>query len=273
LNTKIFIIAIFLLSIVSCVKVPNNGIPSYIKLESVSIETDSVNQGSTIHGIKDLWVESEGVDIGAYEFPITFAALLSGNKKIIINAGVWFNDKNTDHRIYPVLETYTAIFDFVEKDTVVIKPVFKYKAGVDFLYIEDFTTNNNFDKLERSELSDVNNLEGKCGVLTLSANDKTKTAISTTPIEINVGNRVYVEISFKSEAYIGFGIESAFDNKILSTFAIYEPTPEWHTAYFEITEFISSVKAGQYKFFLNAQKNEDGKEEKVYFDNFKILQF
>lgn len=272
LKTIFFYFLTVLLITSSCTKVPNDGIPTYITLKKPTIENSSLNQGSTLHQFTDLWIESNGVSFGAYEYPATFAALLKGEQKVIINPGIYFNENIIERVIYPIYEPFVATYNFIQKDTIEISPIFKYRASVDFLYNEDFESSNNFSDMSRTEIGDPNNLENKSGIITLSATDTEKNSSTITPLSISDGKRTYLEFTMKSESFVNIGFKSATGGDNALSLGVYKPVKDWYTSYYEITNFINTVNEGQYIFFIDIQKNNIDEEETTYFDNFKIIQ-
>ena len=257
----------------SCTKVPNDGIPTYIKLSNPLIENSSINQGSTLHQFTDLWIESNGVNLGAYEYPVTFAAFLKGEQKVTINPGVYYNESIIERVIYPIYEPFEATFNFIQKDTIEISPIFKYRSTVNFLTIEDFESSNNFSNMLRTVIGDTNNLESKAGIISMSSTDTEKTSSTITPLTIPSGKRTYLEFTMKSESYVNIGFKSATGQENELSLGIYKPIENWNTSYFEISNFINTVQEGQYHFYITIQKNHLEEEETTYFDNFKIIQY
>lgn len=260
-----------LLTNYSCTKVSNNGIPSYVKFSDVSIETNNF-QGSSMHSFSELWLSKEGNDFGAYQFPNTIPLLISGENEITINPGIMYNADVNTRKIHPLFEPFKATYNFIQKDTIEIKPVFKYRESVEFVYIEDFESSNNFDNFERTDVLNINNIEGKSGMMSLSSTEKVKKSLIISPLEIAQGKRIYLEFNIKTESYVGVGFESITSNGYTSL-AIFSPNDEWITYYFELTSFINSTKEGEYIFYVEAQKAKEGEEEETYFDNLKIMAF
>lgn len=273
MKTILFYFISVIILTTSCTKVPNDGIPTYIKLTKPTIENTSNNQGSAIHEFTDLWIESSGVSFGAFEYPTTFAALLEGEQKITINPGIYYNENVLERMIYPIYEPFEATYNFIQKDTVEISPVFKYRSSVDFLNIEDFESSNNFSNMTRTLVDDTENLEGKAGIVILDSDDIEINASTVTSLIIPNGKRTYLQFSMKSESFVNIGFKSGtgLDNAL--SLAVFSPIPEWHTSYFEVTDFINTVNEGEYHFYLDIQKNNLGVEEVTYFDNFKIIQY
>lgn len=258
--------------VLACKKLPNEGIPSYIKLVRPILET-SPEQGAAVHSFSDIWIESEGNNLGAYEYPLTFAAYLAGSKKTICNPGVWHNGNGQDRRIHPAIEVFDTTYNFIQKDTVEIQPIFRYKENVDFIYVEDFEATNNFSNTVRTELTSPENQTGKAATIILSASENKKTAQTISPIPISVGQRVYLEFSFKSENYGGFGFRSVSDQDVILRLGTFSPFSKWTTVYYNLTNFVNVTKEGTYEFYMETERGDLTGDSKTYIDNFKILQF
>lgn len=267
-----FFIIGLLLTVFACKKLPNDGIPTYIKLEKPTLVT-STEQGAAVHEFSDIWLESEGLDLGAYEYPRIFAAYLAGEKKVIANAGIYYKASENERRIYAALEPYDTTVVFVQKDTVTIQPVFKYRDIVDFLYVEDFENSNNFSQSSRTELNDANNQIGKACKISLTSSENKKTAESIDNYAIASGKRVFLEFSIKSENYGGFGFKSVIDPSNLILLGTFAPFDNWTTTYFEITNFINVVDEGSYDIFIEVERGDSTGTSSTYIDNIKILQF
>lgn len=255
----------------ACEKLPNDGIPSYIKIANPSIET-TPSQGAAMATFSDLWLEAQGKDLGAYEHPTIFGAYIAGQQDITVNAGIFYNGNTSDRRIYDALDPYEANINFIQKDTTLIEPTFKYKQSVDFIFIEDFEATNNFSEMTRTDLSNAANKTGRAGVIILEENENSKTSESISAININEGQRVYLEMSVNSQNYGVFGIQSVSDPSNFAKIGSFAPYGWIHT-YFNITSVINTLKEGQYKFYISVQREDIVGESKTYIDNFKILQF
>jgi len=272
LKIYIYLLLSVLISLNACKKLPNGGIPTYIKLANPSLQTE-VNQGATVHGISDLWIESGGKDLGAYEYPTIFPAYLAGENTVSINAGVFYNGSTSERRIHPALEPFKTTLNFIQEDTILIEPVFKYKSSVNFLYIEDFENSNNFSNVDRTVQTDAANISGKAGVITLNTGENFKAAETINSLQITEGQRVILEFGLKTSNYGGFGFKSVSNSANTIQMGSFAPYDNWTTSYFELTSFINQVKEGEYQFYIEVERGDLSGESKTYIDNFKIIQF
>lgn len=267
-----YVLLCVLISLNACKKLPNGGIPTYIKLANPTLQT-AVDQGATVHGISDLWIESGGKDLGAYEYPIIFPAYLAGENTVTVNAGIFYNGNTSERRIHPALEPFKTTLNFVQEDTILIEPIFKYKSSVNFLYIEDFESTNNFSNIERTTLTDAANITGKAGEISLGAGENFKTSQTISPLQITSGQRVILEFGLKTANYGGFGFKSVSNSANRIQLGSFAPYANWTTSYFELTSFINQVKEGEYQFYIEVERGDLTGESKTYIDNFKIIQF
>jgi hypothetical protein len=270
---RCFFAALFFVFLLSCSKTANDGIPAYVKISDVTLIT-TPEQGSALHGINTVWAESEGENFGVYELPVVFPALVSGNRQIIINAGIMQAGDYFIREIYPCYMPYFENVNFVQKDTVHVHPVFTYKDQVQFILIESFENSNIFAGLNRTDTSDPNNLEGIAGYFKLNESTPSVDAKMGNAITIARAGRTFIEIHHKGTNDFALGVEAirggatTFNN----FFAVFEPLDRWRKVYIEITNLLNSLDADEYKFFFRSGLLPGREEGDFYVDNFKIVQ-
>ena len=113
MRQSFFLITLYFLGLTlgftSCQEVPNDGLPSYIKINQVSFfNEDGVID--TLNGIYDVWVQVEGDDRGAIGWPNTIAVLTEGEKLILLEPGIYKNGDFLQREVYP-------FYDIVQIDT------------------------------------------------------------------------------------------------------------------------------------------------------------
>lgn len=272
MKNSVFILLLIVFFALSCSKTANDGIPAYVSVQNVVLET-AQGEGSSIHGITTLWAESEGEDFGAHELPIVFPVLVSGNRQFIANAGVQRSGDFFFREIYQPYQPYTVNLEFVPGDTLKIEPTFRYKSNVEFIFLEDFESSNIFSALTRTNANDENNLEGRCVTTTLNENNPSVDAIMNNGIQISRNGKIYVELHYKGTNDIGVGVEG-FDQGLsvgASFFTLLEPTPEWRKVHLDVTNLINVLDAQEYKFFLRSALMPGLQESNIFIDNFQII--
>lgn len=267
-----FLSLLFLLA-TSCTKPANNGIPSYLEIEKVKLVTTADQGSSILPNISDVWVESDGVNLGVFEYPNVIPALFKGNRSVLINPGVFQSGDFFVREVYPCYQVFDTTATFVETDTVTINPTFRYKNEVNFLLVEGFETGNIFSGLNRTSNGDSENLEGRAGLLELSNSNSSIRATMGNSIAIPQGPKVYVEFHYKGSNDFGLGLESLQNGTVVQSgfFAGLNATDDWRKIYIELTNTINGLNGDSYNFYIEAVKIDSLDNSNIYFDNFKLL--
>lgn len=269
---EITIVFTLILILTSCSKPANNGIPAYVSIADPILQVE-LGQGSALHDISTIWAESEGENFGVYELPTVFPALVSGNRQMILNAGVKQSGDFFTREIYPCFDPFIETFNFVQKDTLYVQPVFKYKNQTQFLLIEDFENSNIFTGMNRTTSSNPNNLEGIAGQIVLNQGAITNLSLMGSSIPLARTGRTYLEVHFKGLSNFFLGAQGfkngdkIFDDVIIPLYK----TQDWQKIYIEITFLLNFVDADEYAFYIRANLPPNLNESEIFIDNFKIV--
>ena len=267
-----FIVLISLMLITACSKGPNSGIPAYIQIDSLRVNA-KVGQGSSSQLISTLWIESEGENVGPYEMPVLAPVLVSGERQVILNAGVFMKGDYFNREIYPAYQPYKTTVVLNPAETVVINPVFEYYDETEFPLNEDFEDGNIFGVLNRTSLGDTNNIEGRALWIQLDNTNTLVRGVTSSPVDITPLKRVYIEMEYKGDVDFGLGIEtlqggvvgqSGYIDRIFAS-------EDWYKIYYDISNLVNSLSAESFNFFIEVEKLENVDESNLYIDNFKIV--
>lgn len=273
---QLHILLFTLLLVSACSKGKNEGIPSYISINSVELNTTTA-QGSDHHFINNLWIESEGENVGVFEFPNVIPVLVEGDREIIVNAGVYVRGDYNNREIYPAYKPYKEDITFLAKDTVEIFPVYEYYDEVDFALIENFESGNIFSGtgVDRTDIGNVNNTEGKALHIHLDDTNNEVNVSTNSATSIPLLKKVYIEMEFKGNNDFGLGIEGISNGSVTDAFFFETFIPlesgEWFKIYYDITNIVNSLNAESFNFNIQAIKYNEPSETDIYIDNFKIV--
>ena len=269
---KAYLLYLLPFFIIACSKPANNGIPSYLKIEDVTLTT-TPGQGSSLHGISDLWIQSEGVNLGVSEYPRVLPALFSGERDVDMSAGIMQSGDFFTREIYPCYKLFNTTATFTDTDTTTINPSFTYRDEVQFVFIEDFETSNAFSGLNRTNATNSENIEGRAGFIQLNESTSSIQAKTGSTIAIPFGAKVFVEYHYKGSNDFGLGIESLNGGSVTSSsfFAFGAPSEEWRKIYIELTDIVIGLDAEEYNFFINASRLDTIGDYDLFIDNFKIV--
>jgi hypothetical protein len=137
-------------------------IPSYIRIDSVSVKT-LAGQGNPIHEISALNVYIDEQFIGVYEIPCTLPVLFTGKHKLSIIPSVRINGVVNQHVVHRLLKRADTTIDLMEgKITAAGNIILQYKDNIEFPWVEDFEDGN-------SELVRLYSAKGDTSYITTEA--------------------------------------------------------------------------------------------------------
>jgi len=289
--TRHILLLLFFTAIViftGCGKTSPDEIPSYIKIDTISINVTAV-QGTRSHKVVDTWVYADNELIGAFELPAKFPVLKSGTSNLEIFAGIKMNGINETRVQYPFYERINKTVTLEpEKVTDLGYLKFSYVEGTKFAWLEDFEYSNlSIDSTSRSEVNlkrtklpeletefpnENNDYAGKVVipndslVFECASHEAFKLPTS--------GTSVFLELNYKSNNPFTVGL---FINGSVSSqrpVLVINPSADWNKIYINLTPTVSSnTGASTFKVFFSAIKNTDDAQAEIYLDNIKLLHF
>jgi hypothetical protein len=137
-------------------------IPSYIRIDSVSVKT-LAGQGNPIHEISALNVYIDEQFIGVYEIPCTLPVLFTGKHKLSVIPSVRINGVVNQHVVHRLFKRADTTIDLMEgKITTAGNIMLQYKDNIEFPWVEDFEDGN-------SELVRLYSAKGDTSYITTEA--------------------------------------------------------------------------------------------------------
>ncbi len=285
--TLFIIVTLSLLA--GCSKTTIDEIPSYIAIDTTSINVASL-QGTASQKISDTWVYADNELIGAFEVPTQFPVLKNGSSELSIFAGIRLNGINETRAPYPFYEKITRTVNLErEKITDLGHLKFSYVVGTKFAWQEDFEQANlSIDSTARSEVNlvrtrmtselaaafpfETNEWAAKIVipddslVFECASHDSYK--LPTT------GTSVFLEMNYKSNNSFTVGLIVNGSVTSQKSVLVINPSETWNKIYINLTPSVSaSSGATSFKVFLSAMKNTNVPKAEIYFDNFKLLHF
>ncbi|MFN8276353.1 MAG: hypothetical protein U0T84_02625 [Chitinophagales bacterium] len=272
----IFFLFGLLLFVGGCKKVPNDGVPFYLEVDSLSVTIDNpLIQGSSSSKLTDIWLEAGNTELGAFECPVRVPILREGNVPLLISPGIKNNGAAGYRKIYPFLIPDTFTLTAQRGQVYVHHPHFRYKAGTKF-HNEDFEGAVNTYTNITPETSSV--FEGsKSGLLSLSANDTFKISYLNTAVAIPGGGDVYLEMNYKCDVPFTMGITANSGSGPQTIDKItFGAKSFWNKTYidlsYEVGQTASPTATTYYQVYFYVAKNP-GFATNVYFDNIKLLHY
>jgi hypothetical protein len=259
---------VLLLSIDAC-KMPNDGYPVYMRIDTVALVT-SPSEGWNTHNITDVWVEANADNLGVYEYPVEFPVLQENQIRFLFQAGVKANGFTSARVVYPFYAADTLTVDAKRLDKLNYKPTFRYRQGVNFVFNEDFEFGNQFSVfMDKASDGDVayGNSSGK---LQLGVSQTSKETQMASGVIIQGGGEVWAEFDYKSDASFEVGIYAGVDR--YSKVVLF-PKQTWSKLYLNLSQEVGYNSGSQFNLFFNLVKPDGATTANVWIDNVKILKF
>jgi hypothetical protein len=263
-----------LLSLFSgCKPMPNDGIPFFLAVDSVQLNTQTV-QGLNTHRIRDIWVEANAGNLGAYERPANFPVLAEGDVRFVISAGIEQSGQSGYRVIYPFYTTDTFTLNAKRGEKYTRIPQFKYKAGCAFKFVNDFQFSNDFNGFTPVSSTDSNARYGACVMLSVNTVDSNKIASTVSAIDLPEGQEIWLEFDYKCDVPFYAGFYGEGNGSVVQDAVIFvNPRSTWNHLYVKLSEAIASVKAPTYRLYFEALRPYGSNGGNVYIDNVRLVHF
>ncbi len=254
-------------------KLPNNGIPFYIVIDSTMVQADPVTQGSSSSKIDEIWVEMGSQNLGVYELPARIPVLAEpGNYTVSITAGIKNKGISGQRNRYPFYQTENYAVTLGDTQEIKLSPIFKYFDITKFIIKEGFETSNSFIS-NMTIISDVNVFEGSnSGLMTVAPLSAVET--KTNSVLIPTGSVAYIELDYKSNIAFRVGYESVVSGLTQRTTEVtVNGKDTWSKMYIELTPDLSRSQSEVFSFFINTDNGDSTTTGQIYIDNFKVVYY
>jgi len=257
---------------------PAEPVPAYIHVESFSLTTDTLIQGSSSSNIKDVWVYLDNNILGTFELPANFPVLASGNHTLTLRAGIFIDGIAASRTAYPFYSGFDTTINFTSEKTEYILPKIKYNSSTKFR-IEDFDQSGvNLVVTSRSDTSlttvqNQNSLEGKSGVAYLDDAHQYFECAWKDSFQLPLSTPSYIELDYKSDNSITVGLRSYIDNVTYNDdIVIFKPTSAWKKEYISLGPILEhAIGASGFKIYIYALKETGLSTATIYLDNVKVV--
>jgi len=286
MNIKIHQINIILLLIAlmftySCeVFHPKIEVPSYVKIDNISLTTNYPVEGTNSSKITDAWVYIDGNLIGIFTLPSKFPVLAQGNHEIIIKPGIKVNGIAMARGYYPFYQQFSSTINFKPDVTETINPTVHYENNpLIFQWMEDFETSgvtlekfgSSDTTIEKTSIASQVFEGNYSGIINLTS-EKPYALVATINNYVlpKASKPVFIEMNYKTN--------NAFKVLIYgnATEAIevltINPNTDWNKIYLNVTPMSNySSNYTYYKIAFEATKSSDIEEGIILLDNIKLI--
>lgn len=265
-------------------------VPTYLYIDSVGVNPNYVDFGTSSHNISDVWVYINDQLVGCYELPARIPILAEGSNKLTFVAGVRVNGMSATRATYPffAIKNYDV---FLRSDSAMyMKPVFDYIQSSQIAFNEDFESAGIiFEKsigsdttieatnapenvfINTQDPTETSNYSGVINLNSTKDNFEIET-INRYSLPKN-GTYIFLEMNYKCTTPILVGTKAYYSSSVnINPLIGLNPTNTWKKVYINLTSAISSeINATNFKIYFSGSLRSGATEDKVLFDNIKVI--
>jgi hypothetical protein len=290
---KIFFIMVMSWALAGCEWInPSEPVPAYLFVPDLPVQTNLAAEGSSSARITDVWLTVNGNFLGVYSLPALIPVLEQGIAEVTLEAGIKDNGIAARPEIYPFYAPVSLEVELQPERIDTIRPVVRYRDGIRFAFIEDFEKIPHlFGEVfqggegNRIELERVGAFEGNfSGKLQLDKEHPIVEIATSEHFEglSDRGFQIYLELNYRSEAPVVFGVVGRNQNDPGAEFVYYDPgflpKEEWNKIYFNLSLLVLDNPFDEYRISLQAFLPADNgaavsDNATVWLDNIKLIHF
>ncbi len=274
----------------------DQDVPAYVSVDSLSVQTEYSQMGSTSHKITTLWFYVDGQLAGIYELPVFAPVLFEGNHELRIDPGIYMSGIKALRVPYPFYEPIILEEEFIPGQSIDLKDTLTttYKEACDFVWMVDFEDPSvSLDSIGQSKV-DVHRTHPEDNPEAfLSENSRYSGVVRLTPekdfflLATNAGseegfdlpqgdnNPVFLEFNFKCNNGFTVGVYINGISQIVQRSVVnVNPSEEWNKIYVNLKPVVNAaVGAVDFNIFFEGHLNTGVNEAYIYLDNIKLIHF
>lgn len=293
-TSRLLILLILSLALLSCKKGSVEDIPSYIEIERIKLAV-SAGQGTFSQKITDAWVYVDDELIGAFELRdsipyLTVPILKAGKYKLKIYPGIKMNGiaaTRVPYTFYnPIEKTVNLIRDSILN--IGISTV-NYSNKTIFAWMEDFehasisidSTKRSLIKIQRTSdpqliFSQPGESNKFSGLVIVPSDSAFFECVSHEEFVLpKNGSDIFLELNYKTNNAVTVGLFiNTSSQTIQEPLLVLNRNLEWKKIYINLTSSVNMHQdASSFRVFFGVVKESDVDQARLLIDNIKLVHF
>ena len=259
-------------------------IPAYLSIDSIYLQTDFQEEGTTSQNITDAWVYVDDILIGTFQMPARFPVLFQGVHDLTVIPGIKRNGIASTRTTYPFYNAITKSVKLVPdstlpagvlKTTYMSTTVFTWKESFDNVAVSMDTTRQSKVALELTPSGSPLTFEGiHSGLIQMNDTNNFFEIVTHNYFKIPSAP-VYLEMNFNTNNVFQAGVIIYTSDYISYQTPILNLAPTngaWKKIYIDLTTTLNSyLNSTSYKLFLGGYKESGVSNATIMIDNLKIV--
>jgi hypothetical protein len=282
LHAFLFIISLSLLE--SCEKFSGDQtVPSYISLDSITLHTDYVVEGSASHAITDGWVYVDGELIGAFQLPVRFPVLKEGVHTVSIKPGIKKNGIAETREAYPFFNSLDKKLRLTPDSTTRLGlQSTTYMSNTKFLWKEDFdgiaisldTTKRSSVGIKTTTTGSGQTFEGlHSGIITMDSSLNYFECVTHDDFVIPAAP-VYLEMNYNINNELTIGMIITVSASLVETTVmnLFPTNGKWKKIYIDLTTTLNAYSnSSRFQMEFFSTKSSAVSPAVLLLDNMKLV--
>ncbi len=264
-------------------------LPIYLDLEAPTVQIAPNESARATVGIKDLWIEHNGSNLGVFRVPRTVPLLPDPTgDQLAVFGGIFENGLSSLRSRYPFwqpkfielpstapLDSVPLSLDFeYYSDTLLVFPIdesFEEPGRV----FEPVNSSDSYATLNRTDEDAFH--KTRSAKINLTAEQNLFEMISTDLFDLpQTGNNdIYIEISYKNNIAFTAGlyyVTAGLDAGELPIELFYNSNMEWNTVYLHVNDAVREAPRNAL-FRMYVRANSGSESGVIYLDNIRLVHF
>lgn len=261
--------------------------PAYLHIKTPQLQVSN-GQGAATFDITNLRVYQENEDLGYYPYPKTIPLIKHGKQEMTIISAVKKTGQENRRIQYPFYSSFKASLDINSLETDTIEPIFSYKPGLLFLWLEDFedgtislqarpNSQQNYDSAfitsNKTDLISLGNNKS-CLKLELPPNS-TWDQITLDDFGVKKGTPIYLEIDYNTTSTLWVSLRSnnGLPNNIIQLIQLFPTNNKWKKIYINLSDDLNQISysSSTYNIFFTAVNGSSTNTQTILIDNLKLI--
>jgi len=259
------------------------GIPTFLEVNTFQLTTNTQTQGSDQHQINDVWAFVGGEALGVFELPAIIPVLAEGEQTITLLAGIRQNGLRSAAVVYPFYERYEQIVNLKGGETLSISPSINYNGNSIFELIEDFETNATKLTGGIQRITEINKVKEGTGTgsILLTASETTiNSSVTFLNLPTSGGLPVFLEMDYRTNVELEVGLAGLTGtNRSVNYKVTLCPIDQWNKVYINFQEDLEISQLDRYQLAFRVSTNDtgcgnvDSNNPEILLDNIKLIRF
>ena len=260
---------------------PEETIPSFLKIDSISLSTNPSTEGNPVQNITDAWVYENEQLVGVYELPAVVPIMKNGDAQIRIRGGIKLNGQVGSRVPFLFTNDLVSTIELFPDSQLHLNPTLTFRNDINFPWLEDFDqvglslAKTDFSEADVIRIEGAEAYDGKSLKMGLTAEQNIFECRTGQSFDLpGGGTPIFLEFTYRCNNSLVVGLFSRYPSGTFQIpIIVLNPSEDWNHIYVNLTDVVSSNATFlDHKPFFGFLRDDDVEGEiNVYVDNIRMI--